>query len=58
MMLSDKEKEIIRQHYYNRENWQAVADRAIYSRRWGIRKGTDAIKKMALMIFGEKTGFS
>lgn len=49
--LDDRDKKIIRQHYYDREKWQVVANTIYASPRWSKRKGSDAIKKMALMLF-------
>jgi len=46
------EREIVKLHYIERINWDKVGKTLGMSRPWAGEKGNEALKKMALMLFG------
>lgn len=52
--LSEEERIILVEKYIEGRQWWQVASKVRYSERWCKSLRTDAIKKMALGIFGER----
>lgn len=46
------ETEMLKLHYIQKVNWGTVGNQMGMSRRWVTEKGNEAIRKMALMLFG------
>lgn len=52
MMLPSLERDLIRQHFFECTGWTTVAKDLGMSQRWVSEKGNEAIRKIALMLFG------